>query len=73
MSEADTPSLEELVEQEKSLSRRRSRLHDQIDFLRGSGRDEPDAEARLASLLAQERTVSGERRRIQALIDARRA
>ena len=71
MSEVEGLSLEELVEAEKSLSRRRLKLHDRIDSLRGYGMGEPDAEERLASLLAQERAVSDERRKLQALIDLR--
>jgi len=68
-------SREELArfeEEESSVSRRRRRLHDQIDFLRGSGSGEPDVAERLAKLVLEERAVSDRRRELHRLIDALR-
>jgi hypothetical protein len=73
MSEPASPSLEQLVDEERKVSLRRSRLHDRIDFLRGTGMTEPDAESRLATLLAEEREVSVRRHELHALIDSARA
>ena len=66
-------SLEQMVEDERAISKQRSRLHDRIDFLRGTGVGEPDAEERLAKLVAEEREISARRRELHRLIDARRA
>lgn len=65
-------SLEALIEEERTVSARRRRLHEKIDFLRGTGVDEPESRERLDRLEKEERTVSDRRRELHALIDARR-
>jgi hypothetical protein len=62
--------LEKLEEEELAVSARRRRLHDRIDFLRGSG--EPDVEERLARLTTEERAISDRRLELHRLIDALR-
>ena len=62
--------LQRLEEEERTVSGRRRRLHDQMDFLRGSG--EPDVEERLAKLTEEEREISARRRELHASIDALR-
>jgi hypothetical protein len=64
--------LAELEERERTVSARRRRLHDRIDYARGTGAAEADPDA-LARLHADERAVSDERRRLHAEIDALRA
>lgn len=66
-------SLERLQEEERALSTRRARLHDKIDFLHGSGVDEPERVERLARMQEEEKEISRVRRELHALIDARRA
>jgi hypothetical protein len=73
MTEDARRSLAELDAEEREVSARRSRLHEQIDFLRSTGMAEPDVEERLAALLERERSVSERRRELHALIDRRRA
>jgi hypothetical protein len=73
MAEDPSRSLDELDAEEREVSARRSRLHEQIDFLRSTGMAEPDAEERLAALLERERQVSERRRELHVLIDRRRA
>ena len=73
MPEEPTRSLEQLVDEERNVSLRRSRLHDRIDFLRGTGMTEPESAERLATLLEQEQELSARRRELHALIDAARA
>jgi len=73
MSDETRGSLEELDEEERVLSARRLRLHDQIEFLRGSGLTEPYAQERLERLQEDEREVSRRRHELHALIEARRA
>jgi len=65
--------LESLLEEERSASTRRRRLHEKIDFLRGTGVDEPQAKERLDALEQEERTVSDRRRALHAQIDALRS
>jgi chromosome segregation ATPase len=65
--------LEELEVEERAISARRRRLHDQIEFLRGGGMGEPEALERLAKLDESERQVSLQRKELQARIDALRA
>lgn len=62
--------LEALEAEVRAVSARRRRLHDRIDFLRGSGVGEPDAAERLAKLEEEEREVSVRRRELHAQIDA---
>lgn len=67
--------LSDLLAQERSLSRRRSRLQDRIDFVRAGGDRSASAvstEVRLASLLEQERELSERRRVLHSRIDALR-
>lgn len=63
--------LERLQEEERALSLRRRRLHERIDFLRGSGTEADDPG--LAGLLDDERDVSARRRALHERIDALRA
>lgn len=67
--EADSRAeLEELEREEQSLSARRRRLHDRIDFLRGGG--DPEAVgAELDRLLEEESRVSARRREIHRRLD----
>lgn len=58
--------LASLDAEEREISRRRTRLHQQIDFVRGS--PVIDAE-RLQRLLEEEREVSGRRRELHRRID----
>lgn len=65
--------IRDLEAEERSLSARRARLQNRIDFLRsGGGRtvEEPDA---LADLQRQEREVSSRRREVHAEIEVARA
>ena len=62
--------LDRLKEEERSLSIRRQRLHDRIDFLRGGGGGEsPEAAQMLADLEREEREVSQLRRELHQRID----
>lgn len=61
-------SLHELEERERSLSRRRSRLHKRIEFLRGTAAHEPGSRKILDELVAEERELSAERRELHATI-----
>jgi hypothetical protein len=65
------PPLEELVEQERSLSAARRRLHDVIDFMRtlAPAARSPQGE-QLRHLEGKERELSQRRRSLQGLIDA---
>jgi hypothetical protein len=65
------PPLEELEEQERSLSAARRRLHDVIDFMRplAPAARSPQGE-QLRHLESKERELSKRRRTLQALIDA---
>jgi predicted nucleic acid-binding Zn-ribbon protein len=66
--------LERLEAEERSLSARRTRLQDRIDFLRGGGGGpvEESAEA-IAGLERQEREVSEQRRELHERIELARA
>jgi hypothetical protein len=55
---------------ERSLSKKRSRLHDRMDFLRGGGADSTVAAEQLRGLEAEERTLSDERRSAHNLLEA---
>jgi|SRR3990172_5825655 len=68
--------LEQLGEEERSISRRRASLHERIDWLRGGGAGfSPETDEQLATLCASERAISDERnalhQRIAALRDER--
>ncbi|WP_114797061.1 acetoacetate--CoA ligase [Gaiella occulta] len=65
--------VEALESEERALSARRRRLHDRIDFLRGSGGGDEQTLSRLARLEGEEREVSDSRRALHAEIDALRA
>ena len=73
MPKASTAELEALIEEERTISTRRRRLHERIDFLRGTGVDEPQARERLEVLELEERTVSDRRRALHAQIDTLRS
>lgn len=57
---------------ERSVSQRRRRLHDRIDFIRGGGAPDTSGDT-LQRLLEEEREVSLERRQLHARIDELRA
>jgi hypothetical protein len=67
------PPLDELEQQERSLSAARRRLHDVIDFVRAGGPSErsPQGE-QLRYLEGKERELSGRRRVLHGLIDSLR-
>lgn len=67
--------LEQLESQERSVSNRRRRLHDRIDFLRVSGNADgtPATTEQLAELDRQERELSQTRRELHRQIAAARA
>jgi predicted nucleic acid-binding Zn-ribbon protein len=68
------PTLAELNEEERSISARRRRLHDRIDFLRaGGGGPLEDVAELLASLEREEREVSAYRRELHERIELMRA
>jgi hypothetical protein len=63
-------ALERLQEEEQSLSARRTRLHDRIDFVRSGGAgDGPAAENLLQELERQERELSERRRELHRHIE----
>lgn len=64
--------LEQLDEEERTVSGRRLRLHDRIDFLKTTGVNEPDAAERLAKVEEEERELSQRRRELHAQTDALR-
>jgi len=66
----DLPQLEQ---EERAASRRRRQLHERIDFLRGTGADDPESIERLGKLEAEEREVSARRKELHRRIDALRA
>lgn len=61
-----------LEQEERAISQRRRRLHERIDFVRGSGAQDADSLERLAALEAEEKEVSYRRRQLHARIDALR-
>jgi chromosome segregation ATPase len=68
------PRLAHLRKEERSLSARRTRLHNRIDFLRsGGGGDSAEAAQQLADLERQERELSDERRDLHERIEAAEA
>jgi hypothetical protein len=70
---ADTArELARLEQEERAVSHRRRRLHERIDFIRGSGMHDADSLERLAKLEAEERDVSFRRRELHGQIDTLR-
>jgi hypothetical protein len=68
------PRLAQLRKEERSLSARRTRLHQRIDFLRaGGGGNSPESAELLADLERQERAISDERRELHERIEAAEA
>jgi hypothetical protein len=68
------PRLAQLRKDERSLSARRTRLHNRIDFLRsGGGGDSAEAAEQLAELERQERELSDERRALHERIEVAEA
>jgi hypothetical protein len=67
------PPLDELEQQEQSLSAARRRLHDVIDFVRaGSPSERSPQGEQLRYLEGKERELSGRRRVLHGLIDSLR-
>jgi hypothetical protein len=67
-------SLAQLNEEERSLSARRARLQDRIDFLRSGGRGPVDEVAdHIAELVEEERELSRQRRELHDHIEVARA
>lgn len=65
--------LARLRNEERSLSARRRRLHDRIDFIRSGRSDPAGAEESLARLLEEERQVSQRRQQLHREIDELRS
>jgi hypothetical protein len=66
-------TLEQLAKQERSLSTRRARLQDRIDFLRAGGGGPVEEQAGLiAELELQERELSRQRRELHERIESAR-
>ena len=65
-------SLARLEQEERAVSQRRRRLHERIDFIRGSGVHDPDGAERLAKLELEEKEVSCHRSELHGRIDALR-
>jgi hypothetical protein len=67
--------LDELVEEERLVSKRRARLHERIDFLRGTGTADgtPASPEQLEALDEQERELSKTRKELHARIKELRA
>ncbi|MFN0155661.1 MAG: hypothetical protein ACKVUT_14905 [Gaiella sp.] len=64
----------ELDEDERSMSKRRARLHDRMDFLRGGGaQHSPVASEQLRQLEDEERRLSDARRELHARLTAAHA
>jgi hypothetical protein len=63
--------IEDLEEQERSLSAARRRLHDVIDYVRADSPSEKSPQGeQLRYLEGKERELSGKRRLLHAMIDA---
>ncbi len=69
--DAEPDHIDDLEEQERSLSAARRRLHDVIDYVRADSPAErsPQGE-QLRYLEGKERELSGKRRTLHSLIDA---
>ena len=61
--------LQDLLGQERALSRRRQQLHRRMEYLRGTGAHDPSALETVARLLAEEREVSQKRLELHATIE----
>jgi hypothetical protein len=61
--------LQDLLGQERALSRRRQQLHRRVEYLRGTGAQDPSALEMVARLTAEEREVSQKRRELHAIIE----
>ena len=71
---ADTVGdLARLEQEERAVSQRRRRVHERIDFIRGSGAQDEDSLDRLTKLEAEEKEVSERRRELHGRIDALRS
>ena len=71
---ADTVrDLARLEQEERAASQRRRRLHERIDFIRGSAAQDEDSLDRLAKLEVEEKEVSHHRRELHGRIDALRS
>lgn len=71
--ETEEPRLDELEEQERSLSAARRRLHDIIDFVKaGSPSERSPQGEQLRHLETKERELSKRRQLLHGLIDALR-
>jgi uncharacterized coiled-coil DUF342 family protein len=66
---SDAARRAQLEAEERSLSARRRRLHDRIDFIRSGRADPSQVDERLQKLLDEEREVSARRRQLHAEID----
>jgi predicted nucleic acid-binding Zn-ribbon protein len=67
---ADDAQLSQLKKEERSLSAKRTRLHNRIDFLRASGSGQPGQDADLLEELErQEKEISLERRELHERIE----
>ena len=66
-------NLARLENEERAVSQRRRRLHERIDFLRGSGAQDEETLERLAKLELEEKEVSQRRRELHAVIDELRS
>jgi hypothetical protein len=72
--DARTPEIAALAAEERSLSARRRRVQDRIDFLRSGGRGpEEDVAEELAGLERRERELSEQRRALHEKIELARA
>jgi hypothetical protein len=71
--EPPAPSLSALEQEERSISKRRARLLDRIDFLRNGGADSDAAQEQLRLLVAEEAEVSARRRELHHQIDELRS
>ena len=69
----DARLLARLESEERSVSSRRRRLHDRLDFMRGGGAVPSADEEQLRKLEEEEREVSARRRELHVEIDALRA
>ncbi len=71
---ADTVGdLARLEQEERAVSQRRRRLHERIDFIRGSAAQDVDSLERLEKLVVEEKDVSHRRRELHGRIDALRS
>ena len=64
--------LARLEQEERAVSQRRRRLHERIEFIRGSGVHDLESAERLAKLEVEETEASRHRRELHGRIDALR-